>query len=101
LPTFAVFLKHTPQTCPMFNPDVKAKFVAAIAKRDAVASKFGVKLLSAYGPVVEHRIFLILEAPTQQAVEGFLMEIGYAFWNDVERLTQVQAVEDVVKRLMG
>jgi len=101
LPVFAVHLKHTPQFCPMFNSDVKGKFKEAIGKRDAVAKRLGVKVLSAYSATVEHRLFFIVEAPSQEAVESYFLEAGYRFWNAVERLSQVQLVEDVIKKVVG
>jgi hypothetical protein len=94
-------MKHTPQFCPMFNNDVKNKFKEIIGKRDEVAKKLGVKVLSAYSPTVEHRIFFIVDAPSQQAVESYFWETGYLFWNAVETLAQVQLLEDVIKRIVG
>jgi hypothetical protein len=34
-------------------------------------------------------------------VESFLIESGFAFWNNVEILTQVQTVEDTIKKVVG
>lgn len=94
-------MKHTPQFCPMFNNEVRSKFKEIIEKRDEVAKKLGVKVLSAYSPTVEHRIFFIVNAPSQQAVESYFLETGYLFWNAVETLAQVQLLEDVIKRVVG
>ena len=94
-------MKHTPESCPIFNNDVKNKFKQAVVKREEVAKKLGIKVISAYTSTLSHLIFLILEAPTQQAVEGYLIESGMAFWNNVEILTQVQLVEDVIKKVVG
>jgi hypothetical protein len=101
LPIFAVNMKHTPESCPIFNNDVKNKFKQAVGKREEVAKKLGIKVISAYTSTLSHLIFLIAEAPTQQAVESYLIETGMAFWNNVEILTQVQPVEDVINKLVG
>lgn len=94
-------MKHTPQSCPLSNNDVRNKFKEVIGKRDEVAKKLGVKVVSAYSPIHEHRIFFIVDAPSQQAVESYFVEIGYLFWNAIETLTEVQLSEDVIKKVVG
>ena len=101
MPIFAVNMKHTPESCPMFNNDVKKKFKEVVGKREEIKKKLGVKAISSYTSTLSHLIFIIVDAPSQQAVESFLMESGFAFWNTVEILTQVQPVEDVIKRVVG
>ena len=101
MPIFIVSMKHTPESCPMFNNDVKKKFKEAVGKREESAKKLGVKGISAYTSTLSHLIFLVIEAPSQQAVESHLVESGFAFWNSVEILTQVEPVHDVIKRIVG
>jgi len=98
MPTFSVNMKHTAQSCPLFNAELKAKFKEVIVKREEAAKKHGVKVLSAWSPVLDHLIFYIVEAPSQQAVEDYFVEIGFAFWNSVE-IRQVRLVEDILKRI--
>mgnify|MGYP001103336129 CR=1 FL=1 len=101
MPIFAVNMKHTPESCPMFNNDVKKKFKEMVENREEVKKKHGIKAISAYTSTLSHIVFIIVEAPSQQAVESYLVESGFAFWNTVEILTQVQPVEDVIKRVVG
>jgi hypothetical protein len=84
----------------MFNEDVKKKFGAVVGKRQEVAGKQEVKILSAYTSTLDHLAWFILEAPSQQAVENYFTEIGFAFWNSVE-IRQVKLVEDVIKKVTG
>ncbi len=98
MPTFSVNMKHTVESCPLFNAELKAKFKGVIGKREEVAKKHGVKVLSAWSPVLEHLIFYIVEAPSQTAVEDYFKEIGFAFWNNVE-IRQVKLVEDVLRSI--
>jgi len=84
----------------MFNNDVKKKLKEAVGKREEVKKKLGIKALSNYTSTLAHLIFAIVEAPSQQAVESYLIEVGFAFWNTVEIL-QVQPVEDVIKKVVG
>jgi len=96
MPTFSVNMKHTVESCPMFNAEVKKKFKEAVSKREEAAKKHGVKILSAWTSVLEHLVFYIVEAPSQVAVEDYFKEIGFAFWNDIE-IRHVRSVEDVIK----
>jgi uncharacterized protein with GYD domain len=84
----------------MFNGDTKTKFKEANAKKDEVAKSLGVKVTSAISPIYEHRIFFIVEAPNQQAVEKYFLETGFLFWNAVETLTEVHQVEDVITKIL-
>jgi len=52
----------------MFNETVKEKFKALVGKRQEVAKKHDIKILSAYTLTLEHLIFYVVEAPNQQAV---------------------------------
>ena len=96
MPTFSVNMKHTVESCPMFNTEVKKKFKEAVGKREEAAKKHGIKVLSAWTSTMEHLTFYIVEAPSQSAVEDYFKEIGYAFWNTIE-IRQVRLVEDVVR----
>lgn len=96
MPTFSVNMKHTVESCPSFNNEVKKKLKEVIGKREEAAKKHGIKILSAWTSVLDHLIFCIVEAPSQVAVEDYFKEIGFAFWNNVE-IRQVKLVEDVLK----
>jgi len=100
LPIFAVNMKHTPESCAMFNNDVKKRFKEVVGKREEVAKKHEIKVLSAYTSILDHLIFYVVDAPSQQAVENYFIDIGFAFWNNVE-IWQVRPVEDVVKKVVG
>jgi hypothetical protein len=93
-------MRHTPESCPIFNKDIKKKFKEAISNREENRRKRGIKVLSNFTSILSHQIFAIVEAPSQHTLESHLMEVGFAFWNTVEIL-QVQPVEDVIKKVLG
>jgi len=97
IPTFSVNMKHTVESCPLFNAQVKKKFNAVIGKREEAAKKHKIKVLSAWTSVLDHLIFYIVEAPSQKA-EDYFIEIGFAFWNNLE-IRQVKLVEDVLRSI--
>ena len=84
----------------MFNTDVRNKFKEAVRAREGAAKKHEIKIISAYTTLLDHSVYYIVEAPSQQAVENYFVEIGFAFWNDVG-IRQAKLVEDVIKKIMG
>ena len=98
MPVFSVNMKHSVESCPMFNETIRQKFKALVGKSEEVAKKYDIRVLSAYTSTLEHLVFYIVDAPSQQAIENYFTEIGFAFWNDVE-IRQVKTVEEVVKRV--
>jgi len=100
MPIFSVNMKHTVESCPSFNEIVKQKLKALIGKREEVAKKYNIKTLSAYTSTLDHLMFYIIEAPSQQAIENFFMDIGLAFWNDIE-IRLVKPVSEAIKKVTG
>jgi len=98
MPTFAVNMKHPPESCPMFNNEIMKKLKEKVSKREEIAEKHEVKVVSACTSVLEHLIYYVVEAPSQLAVEDYFIETGFASWNSVE-IKQVRYVEDVLKML--
>jgi len=98
VPVFSVNMKHSVESCPMFNENIRQKFKTLVGRQEEVAKKYDIKVLSAYTSTLEHLVFYIIEAPSQQAIESYFTEIGFAFWNDIE-IRQVKTVEEVVKRV--
>jgi hypothetical protein len=84
----------------MFNTKVKQKFEDVVGKREEVTKEKGIKIISAYTSILDHLAYCIVDAPSQQAVEIYLIEIGFAFWNDIE-IREVKLVGDVIKRVVG
>jgi hypothetical protein len=102
VPTFAVNMKHTTESCPLFNAEVKKKFKETLGKREEAwdrAKKHGVQVLSAWTSVLDHLVFYIVEASSQEAVEDYFKDIGFAFWNNIE-IRQVRPVEDIIKAVV-
>ena len=99
MPTFAVNLEHTPESCPLFNAEVKKRFKEMLRKRENAwdrAKKRGIQVLSAWTSVLDHLVFYIVEASSQEAVEDYFKDIGFAFWNSIE-IRQVRPVEEIIK----
>jgi hypothetical protein len=100
MPFFSVNMKHTVESCPLFNENVKQKFKALVGKREEVAKKYDIKILSAYTSVLDHLMFYAIEAPSQQAIENYFMDTGLAFWNDIE-IRLVKPIPEMIKKVTG
>jgi len=99
MPTFAVNMKHTAESCPLFNTEVKKRLKEMLGKREEVwdrAKKHDIHVLSAWTSVMDHLVFYVVEAPSQEAVEEYFKDIGFAFWNSIE-IRQVRPAEDIIK----
>jgi len=100
--TFAVNMKHTAESCPLFNAEVKKRFKETLGKREEAwdrAKKHGVHVLTAWTSILEHLVFYIVAAPSQEAVENYFKDIGFAFWNTIE-IRQVKPVEEIIKAIV-
>ena len=56
-------------------------------------------MLSAWTSILEHLVFYIVEASSQEAVEDYFKDIGFAFWNTIE-IRQVKPVEEIIKAIV-
>ena len=97
MPAYAVNMKHTAESCPLFSDATMNKFKEGMSRREESAKKHDVNVLTACAVLLEHLIFYVVEAPSQSAVEEYLKETGWACFNDVQ-IREVQFVEDVGKR---
>jgi hypothetical protein len=65
----------------------KCLHVSTRAKREEAwdrAKKHGVQVLSAWASVLDHLVFYVVEASSQEDVEDYFRDIGFAFWNSIE-----------------
>ncbi|WJI10482.1 hypothetical protein FGU46_10465 [Methanobacterium sp. CWC-01] len=95
---FILDMKHLPDMCPMFNPEVKHTFFERSSHMEEVAAKLDVKIVLNMGVAIEHNIIMVLEAPSVQAVENFIMEMQFSSFN-VVNLRHAQYSEDIMKKL--
>lgn len=100
--TFAINMKHTAESFPLFNTEVKKRFKEMLGGPEAAwdrAKKHDAHVLSAWTADLEQLVFYIVEAPSQEAVESYFRDIGFAFWNSIE-IRQVRPAEDIIKAIV-
>ena len=94
---FCVYMRHSSESCPLLNDEVMKKLKETFSRRGEIAEKHGVKILRSCHSVVDHLMLYTVEAPSMQAVEDYLEEVGFALWNDI-RIQQVQAEDECQSR---
>ena len=85
MPQYVVIATHEPSQCPWANRVMGEVFKQLIPAARGVAAQHGVKPV--LGPVhldPAHKLMVVLEAPTQDAVYDALL---------ADRMSQIQAVE--------
>jgi len=83
--------------CPMYNDKVRKKFKEQYSKMKEVAARLEVKILINLSVALDHTILVVVEAPSIQAVENFVMEIGAVSFNTLT-VRHAQYSEDFMKR---
>lgn len=76
MPIFILDLEHSPEMCPMYNENVKKKFVEQYSKMKEISAKLEIKILINLSVVLDHTSLVVVDAPSIQAVENWIMEMG-------------------------
>lgn len=97
MPMFALDMVHSPEMCPMYNDKVRKKLKEQSSKMKEIAANLDVKILISVNSAVDHTILMVVEAPSIQSVEHFVMEMGLVSFNTIT-YRHVQHSEDVLKR---
>ena len=98
MPIFAIQLTHSVESCPLYNVDNRRKLKQLSSKKEEVKVKYEIKILTEVVNRLEHLITIVLEAPDHDAVERYLNDVGYAFYNKIE-VREVEFVDKVIKTL--
>ena len=96
---FILDMKHSPEMCPMNNDKVRKKFKEQFSKIEEIADKLEIKILMNITVAIEHNIIIVLEAPSIQAAENFIMEMGLVSFNTIT-LRHAQYSDDIVKKFL-
>lgn len=97
MPMFAIDMVHSPEMCPMYNEKVKMKFKEQAGRMKEMAANLDIKILINVSSPADHTILVVVDAPSLQAAENFIMEMGMVSFNTVT-FRHVVPSEDVIKR---
>lgn len=77
---------------------VRKRFNEQSSKMEEIAAKLGIKILLNVGVAVEHNIIMVIEAPSVEAAENFIMEMEFMSFNVVS-LRHAQLSQDIMEML--
>jgi hypothetical protein len=95
---FMAHMIHPAESCYIFSTENKKKLKELSSKREEIAKKHEIKVISAVYPPLEHEIFYVVEAPSFKNVERYLREVGFAFYNKI-KIMHVEPMEEALERL--
>ncbi len=98
MPMFMAHMTHPAGACYLFNEENKKKLKELSSKKDEIAQKHEIKVISAVYPPLEHEIFYVMEAPSFKNVERYIKDMGFAFYNKV-KIRHVKNMEESLTRL--
>ncbi len=95
---FMAHMVHPAESCYVFNVENKKKLAELASKKEEIAKKHEIKVISAVYPPLEHEIFYVVEAPSFKNVERYLKDIGFAFYNKIT-IKHVEPMEEALGKL--
>lgn len=98
MPIYTVHMQHAVESCPVYNHETKKKFKELSSKRGEAAQEHQINILAAVFSQLEHLIIYTVEAPSHKAVERYLRDVGFSFYNHIE-IREVEFMEDALKTL--
>jgi hypothetical protein len=69
---YHVTATHTPDNCPLYNPEIRATAVKAMQNSEAVAKEHNVRLLFSVSGAPDHVFYHLLETDSFQGVLNWL-----------------------------
>lgn len=97
MPVFILDMEHSPEMCPMYNDKIRKKFKQQYSKMKEIAAKLDIKILINLSVAMDHTSLLILEAPTVESMENFVMEMGLISFQTITMRHAINT-DEVVER---
>ena len=91
--TFMVISTHSPDQCPLANSKAREAYGSDPAPMMALMQRLGIRPIAGPLSSVEHKTYVIVDAPKVEAVREFLVQSGLALWNSVEVIHVVSSEE--------
>ena len=93
---FVAIMQHTTTQCPGHSREIFDEVSATMPRMEEVEQKHGTKTLAIYGLLSSHRTVVVMEAPSYEAVEKVLYEVGLMGWNTTD-ISLATPIEDAMK----
>ncbi|MCE5214789.1 hypothetical protein FGU46_10420 [Methanobacterium sp. CWC-01] len=97
MPVFILDMEHSPEMCPMYNDKIRKKFKEQYNKMKEIAAKLEIKILINLSVAMDHTSLLILEAPSVESMENFVMEMGLVSFQTITMRHAINT-DEVIER---
>lgn len=97
---FVVIADHSPDACPSSNAKVRKMMSEATGKLPALAKSLGVEPVFIGAPMVDHKLFFFLRAPSYEAVRNLLVKSGMV-QTQTSHIYPTLSIEDALKTVEG
>ena len=97
MPVFILDMEHSPEMCPMYNDKIRKKFKEQYNKKKEIAAKLEIKILINLSVAMDHTSLLILEAPSVESMENFVMEMGLVSFQTITMRHAINT-DEVIER---
>jgi len=81
---YVILGQHPTDLCPTSNVKTRERVGQMMTQLEAAQQRHQVRVLSGHVLGASHRMVVLSEAPTEEAVRDFVMETGLVQWNSVE-----------------
>jgi hypothetical protein len=81
---YVILGQHPPDLCPTSNAKTRERVQQMLTQMEAAQKKYQVSVLSGHVLGASHRMVVLTEAPSVEAVRDFVMETALVQWNTVE-----------------
>lgn len=98
MPQYVLIGTHPPDNCPISNKAVREFVQKAMPELPKVAEGLGVKFLTQLILEPSHKVLIIVEAPSAEAVTQMSLKGGLQHFNDIE-LHVARPIEEGMKEL--
>ena len=95
---YMIVSTHSPESCPMGNPETAKKAQSMMQRMDEVAKKYGIKVQGAWNNVPSHTAFMVVDAPNTDALGLMAIDLGTETWT-TSRLYPIEPMQASVARI--
>jgi hypothetical protein len=99
MPMFMMTSEHSIESCPMNNEKSKKVYAECMEKLGALSKKHGVKMVGGWASMPDHRMVMVYEVPSYEALQAFSMEPEIMKWMGINsnRVEAVMTLEEAMK----
>lgn len=85
MPQYAILADHSPSTCPGASKSAAKHAEEALGKKmPELTQKLGVQVIQHLHLDPSHKTFMLVEAPTAEAVRDLIFDSGFMQFNNVD-----------------